>query len=79
MPLKERIDVEILNTSQLLIRLTIPLFSRKEEWKIKRPQINDFFGGDVDIKITKKLSDTKIIFFLNVQKEFYEQLTFNFV
>lgn len=79
LPLKERIDVEVLNTSQLLIRLTIPLYSRKEEWKIKRPQINDFFGGDVNIKITKKLSDTKIIFFLNVQKEFYEQLTFNFV
>lgn len=79
LPLKERIDVEILNTSRLLIRLTVSLFSRQGEWKIKRSKINDFFGADVDIKITKVLSDTQIIFYLNVQKEFYEQLTFRFV
>lgn len=79
LPLKERIDVEILNMSQLLIRLTVPLFSRKEEWKIKRSKINDFFGADVDIRIAKELSDTQIIFYLNIQKEFYEQLSFKFM
>ena len=44
LPLKPREDIEVLNSSQLLIRLTIPIYSRDVEWNIKRKKINDFLG-----------------------------------
>lgn len=77
--LKTRVDVEVLNSSRLLIRLTTPIYSRNEVWSIKRQKINDFFGEDINIKITKGFRDTKIIFNLKFEKETYKQLAFDFL
>lgn len=79
LPLKPREDIEVLNSSQLLIRLTIPIYSRDVEWNIKRKKINDFFGEEINIKISKKFYDTKLVFYIKLEKEIYRQLVLEFV
>lgn len=78
-PLKSRVDVEILNESLLLVRLTFPIYERNTEWNIKNQRINVFFNENINIHITKKFVGTKIIFNLEFVKENYKQLVLDFV
>lgn len=75
-PIKEkaRVDVDNLSQNGLLIRLTMPVYIRKNDWVIKGTKIKDYFGKDTRIKITKKIHDTEICIDLEFLINPYTQL-----
>ena len=75
---KARVDVDNLSQNGLLIRLTMPVYIRKNEWIIKREKIYDYFGEDVGLRITKEYCNTKIMVGLEFLYNPYVQLELDF-
>lgn len=78
LPTNARIDVDNVNGERLLLRLTMPVYIRKNEWVIGKKKVNEYFHNDLKIKIIKYFIETKIVFEISVINERYEQLKFNF-
>lgn len=73
-PTKTRVDVENLNSKQLLLRITLPIYARTIEKHINHEKIDEYFERNVDIFLEKRFEDTDIVFDLKVENK-YEQLT----
>ncbi len=73
----DRIDVDDIAGNRLLIRLRFPIYSRRQEWMIRKSRIRDYLHRDVKIKISRQLNKTEICFGMEFLYDNYEQLQLN--
>jgi len=76
-PQEYKIDIDLINGNRLLIRMNFPIYIRKNKWRIKRKKISNYFGEDIDLRISKQYIGTKMFLGIDIEKSNYEQIELN--